>query len=117
MTPSFPQPLKGLTTIPAAVLPIQYVSRPTLSPHHKLLWAVLTEAWGCLTGHPTAAGSNVWDRPRHTIRMQIEAWEWFFSDDERYVFAFVPVCQHLGVDPGDVRRAVKRVLTRHENAR
>jgi len=61
---------------------------------------------------------RVWGRPERaaTVCQRIKAqraerayqevWGWFASDDAAWAFAFVPVCETLGLEPGAVRQAI-----------
>ena len=40
-------------------------------------------------------------------RLAYEADAWFSSEDERWPFAFLNVCRALGLDPAEIRRALR----------
>lgn len=69
--------------------------------------ALLTQAWAELTGLRAAS----------TPRTRAELWrlfEWFYSEDDSRLFAFVSVCHWLGIRPGGIR---SRLPGRIENPR
>ena len=87
-----PSPRRSL----AAVLPEQFFgARAPVHPRSgaaDLLRAVLEDALYCVRIPGLAQ----------------EAAAWFFSEDERWPFAFVNVCGALGLDPAAVRRTLPR---------
>ena len=42
------------------------------------------------------------------LRLLDEAREWLFTDGEEHIFSFNSVCSSLGLDPGYIRRGLKR---------
>jgi hypothetical protein len=74
-------------------------SLATVSPETALMYAVLEDAFLCLqkTGELTPI---VRSRAR-------EAGKWFLSDDSRWIFSFLPICEALGLDPGYMRKKLK----------
>jgi hypothetical protein len=67
-------------------------------PERNLLIAILTDAVVRYRRYRTIRGPL---RGRFA-----EAERWIFSDDRRWVFSFVNVCEALGIEPRAVRRAV-----------
>jgi hypothetical protein len=45
---------------------------------------------------------------RRFIHRAREAERWFFSDDSRWLFFFVPICDALGLEPEYIRKKLKR---------
>ena len=75
------------------------LSRATVSPENALMYAVLEDAFLCLqkTGELTPL-----------VRRQArEAVQWFLSDESRWVFSFLPICDVLGLDPEYMRKKLK----------
>lgn len=70
-----------------------------VSPETALMYAILEDAFLCLQ----TTGEIM---PLVQRRAQ-EAEQWFFSDDSRWVFSFLPICEALGLDPGYMRKKVK----------
>jgi hypothetical protein len=63
------------------------------------MYAVLEDAFLCLqkTGELTPL-----------VRRQArEAVQWFLSDESRWVFSFLPICDVLGLDPEYMRKKLK----------
>jgi len=90
---------------PAAVLPEQFYDAASEGRHESgavaLIRAMLDDAIACYQKH----GSSASKRNR---RLATEAEAWLFSDDAHWPFAFVNVCGALGIEPGYVRRGLKR---------
>ena len=61
--------------------------------------AVLEDALLCLQGYFLATG-------RRSHRLAQEAEAWFLSEDIHWPFAFVAICQVLGLEPLAVREAL-----------
>lgn len=75
------------------------MSLSTVSPETALMYAVLEDAFLCL--QKTAKLSRL-------VRRQArEAERWILSDDSRWVFSFLPICDALGLDPGYMRKKLK----------
>jgi hypothetical protein len=87
------------------ILPEQFfgprASVGTVRPEAALMRAVLEDALLCLQGHFLSTG---W-RGR---RLAQEAEEWFLSEDVHWPFAFVSICEVLGLEPVAVREALLR---------
>jgi hypothetical protein len=63
--------------------------------------AVLEDALLCLQGHFISMG-------RRGRRLAQEAEAWFLSEDVHWPFAFVSICEVLGLEPVAVREALLR---------
>ncbi len=74
-------------------------SLATVSPETALMYAVLEEAFLCLQ-----KASELAPMARSQAR---EAQKWFLSDDSRWIFSFLPICETLGLDPGYMRKKIK----------
>jgi hypothetical protein len=89
---------------PAAVLPEQFHS-PAVSAlsgrgEVALMRAVLEDAIDCFQKQSGRTD-------RRSQRLLREAEEWLFSDDLRWPFSFLNICNVLGIDPEYVRRGLK----------
>jgi len=73
----------------------------TVRPEAALMRAVLEDALLCLQGHFLATG-------RRGRRLAQEAEAWFLSEDVHWPFAFVSICEVLGLEPVAVREALLR---------
>ena len=71
----------------------------TVYPETALLYAVLEDAFLCL--------QKSGDSTPLVQRQARAAEEWFLSDDARWVFSFLSVCEALGLDPGYMRKKLK----------
>lgn len=92
---------------PAAVLPEQFCD-PHSGVHsgiRALMLAILEDALCCLQTQSTA-------RSRRTQRLAREAEEWILSDDHRWPFSFVNICDALGLEPTSLRRRLKQMPLR-----
>jgi len=71
----------------------------TVSPETALMYAVLEDAFLCLqkNGELTPL----------VQRRAREAEKWFLSDETRWVFSFLPICDVLGLDPEYMRKKLK----------
>ena len=70
-------------------------------PEHQLLFALLVEAAVCAQS-PTGEKTTVAKR-----RVQEEAVSWFLAPPDETLTNFHTVCDHLGLDAGSVREAVR----------
>ena len=70
-------------------------------PETALMRAVLEEALTCYQ-HGFVSGKPL------AHRLAREAKAWFFSDDDHWLFSFVPVCAVLGLEPSYIRREVEQ---------
>jgi len=86
-----------------SILPEQFfgprASVGTTCPEAALMRAVLEDALLCLQGRFFPMG-------RRGRRLAQEAEAWFLSEDTHWPFAFVPICEVLGLEPGAVREGV-----------
>ena len=73
----------------------------TVRPEAALMRAVLEDALLCLQGHFISMG-------RRGRRLAQEAEAWFLSEDVHWPFAFVSICEVLGLEPVAVREALLR---------
>src|SRR5262245_55754944 len=89
--------------VPEAVLPSQLDAGPHvgMQPEKRLMLAVLDNAVLLVLHGGTA-------RDERTRRHAAEASRWLASDAGHWPFAFVNVCQVLGLDPSWVRAGVCR---------
>lgn len=95
---------------PAIVLPAQLDGRRgPQSPEASLMSAVLEDAFLCIQ-------KNVGARDRRRLRALNDAYGWFSSDSRAWPFAFVPMCEMLGLDVAAVRERVSALMTRHSAA-
>lgn len=96
---------------PETILPLQFFDRlridASLQPEKRLMLAVLEDAVGTFQKHAVATS-------RRGRRMFNEAEEWFNCDEVEWPFAFVNVCQALGMDPDYMRGGLRRWRERHE---
>jgi len=95
----------GLELAPETVLPSQFFDRlqidASLQPEKRLMLAVLEDAVGTFQKY-------VNQRSRHGRRLFGEAEEWFASTAADWPFAFVNVCQALGLDADYLRAGLWR---------
>lgn len=92
---------------PAAILPAQFLDRRGLHSREVLLMsAVLEDAFLCIA-------RNVGARDRRRQRELREASDWFFSQRWDWPFAFLPVCDTLGLDGSAVRERVAALVAEH----
>ena len=74
-----------------------YAKRPEAS---SLMRAVLEDAFTCFEYYFRYSSKRY-------LRLAQEAEEWFASDDAQWPFAFVNVCQVLGLNPAYIRQGIK----------
>ena len=95
----------GLELAPETVLPSQFFDRlqvdASLQPEKRLMLAVLEDAVGTFQKYADVSS-------RHGRRLFSEAEEWFASPDADWPFAFVNVCQALGLDAEYLRAGLWR---------
>lgn len=91
---------------PDIILPSQFLPRAVATPEKRLLLAVLEEAVGTYQRYVMAT-----DRRSLTVFAEVEAW--FASDDATRLFAFVPVCDALGIDAAYVRSGLAPWASAH----
>ena len=90
---------------PTVVLPSQLATTPSgrRSPEAWLMSAVLEDAFRCVD-------SNVGRRSQRNRRELREAYDWFSSDRRDWPFAFLTVCEVLGLDVAAVRQRVEHLV-------
>jgi hypothetical protein len=81
---------------PDIILPSHLLHRTLATPEKRLLLAVLEEAVGTYQRYVVAT-----DRRSVAILADVEAW--FASDDAAWLYAFVAICDALGIDATYVR--------------
>lgn len=94
------------TDVPGVILPEQWfesASRQSsrllrLSPVQSLMLAVLEDAISCY--------ADLEDTRPSRQRAARQAGDWLRSHDNRWLFAFESVCEHLDLEPASVRRRV-----------
>jgi len=90
---------------PETVLPSQFFDRvhidASLQPEKRLMLAVLEDGVGTFQKHAGATG-------RRARRLFAEAEDWFASDDSGWPFAFVSICQALGLEPLYLRKGLRQ---------
>jgi hypothetical protein len=74
------------------------VKLATVSPETALMYAVLEDAFLCF--HKDAADQRRMQSAR-------EAREWFFNDNSSWLFAFLPICDALGLEPRYIRTKLR----------
>lgn len=74
--------------------------RTAVSPELALMYAVLEDAFLCLQQSRAAA-------PRVRRRAH-QAGKWFLSDDSRWIFSFLPICDALGLDSEYMRKKLEQ---------
>ena len=86
-----------------SVLPEQFldvrVKLAAVCPETALMYAVLEDAFLCL--------HKQFDKERRFVQRAQEAEDWFFSDDSRWLFSFVSVCDALGLEEKYIRKKLK----------
>jgi len=103
----------GLELTVDLLLPTQLeVRRGALIPERRLRAAVLEEALHCLHLRAVRAGTS---GPRWRSSVRDEAVRWFASDDRRWPFSFLNLCDALDLDPAVVRaRLFARTVPREK---
>jgi hypothetical protein len=72
----------------------------TVCPEAALMYAVLENAFLCF--------HKQFETDGRCIEQAQQAEEWFFSDDSDWLFSFLSVCDVLGLEPGYLRKKLKR---------
>ena len=85
--------------LPSQLDPVRGIH--AMQPEARLALAVLEDA---IMTVRASAGVHA---PR-SRRLVAETWAWIGSDDTTRAFAFVSVCEHLGLDPASLRAGVRR---------
>jgi hypothetical protein len=90
---------------PDVLLTEQYIDnfrrKTPLEPEKALLLAVMDDAIRCFQ-------DNILSQNKKKRLLFDEARDWLFSDDSSWVFSFVSICGFLGLDPGYIRRGLRR---------
>jgi hypothetical protein len=90
---------------PETILPAQYFDRiqidASLQAEKRLMLAVLEDAVGTFQKFAHVSG-------RRARRLFAEAEEWFASTDTQWPFAFINICQALGLEPEYIQRGLRR---------
>jgi hypothetical protein len=90
------------------VLPEQFfdsrIKLAAVCPETALMYAVLEEAFLCVR--------KQFETERFVPNAR-EAEDWFFSDDSRWLFSFVCVCDALGLDRQYIRKKLKHWTPSH----
>jgi hypothetical protein len=68
-------------------------------PETALMYAVLEDAFLCF--------HKQFETQQRFVERAREAEDWFFSDDSRWLFSFVSVCDALGLDQEYIRKKLK----------
>ena len=96
---------------PETVLPVQFHGQPLggarIQPEKRLQAAVLDDAVLVYQRHAVDERSR-----RRIVFVELEAW--FASDAAEGPFAFVAICDSLGLDPEYIRRGVRQSRARIE---
>ncbi len=74
--------------------------RTAVSPELALMYAVLQDAFLCL--QQTRASAPRVRRRAHQAEI------WFLSDDSRWIFSFLSICDALGLDPEYMRKKLEQ---------
>ena len=88
------------------ILPSWLVQRAIATPEKRLLLAVLEEAIGTYQRYAITT-----DGRSRALLAEVEAW--FASEDVTRLYAFVPICEALGLDPTYVRSGLGPWAARH----
>lgn len=90
--------------VPETMLPSQYFDRlrrrPDLTGEQRLLCAVIEDAVDMYLKHAAAR------QPLHR-RLFDDAERWIESDETGWLYSFVTICDHLGLDVDHVRRGLR----------
>ena len=89
------------------VLPEQFfdsrVRLTAVCPETALLYAVLEDAFLCL--------DKQFETDERLLLRAREAEDWFFSEDSRWLFSFVSVCDALGLDRDYIRKKLRHLMS------
>jgi hypothetical protein len=95
----------SVEVLPAALLPEQFHDAPQALYQKRgeaaLMRAVLEDALACFQNQCGASGVRA-------QRLAKEAEEWLFSDETVWPFAFVNICEALGLEPTALRRTLRQ---------
>jgi hypothetical protein len=86
-----------------SVLPEQFfdsrIKLAAVCPERALMYAVLEDAFVCF--------HKQFEADQRFMQRAREAEDWFFSDDSRWLFSFVSVCDALGLEPRYIRKKLE----------
>jgi hypothetical protein len=91
---------------PDIILPSQFLQRVLATPEKRLLLAVLEEAVGTYQRY-----AMMTDGRSRAVFAEVEAW--FASEDVTRLYAFVPICEALGLDATYVRSGLEPWAAKH----
>ena len=91
---------------PDVLLPSQHLPRTLATPEKRLLLAVLEEAVNTFRRYVVAK-----DHRDHAVFEDVETW--FASDDGKWLYSFVGICDSLGIEVGYVRSGLRRWRRRY----
>jgi hypothetical protein len=91
---------------PDIILPSQFLCRVVATPEKRLLLAVLEEAVGTYQRYAIAT-----DPRGRAVFAEVEAW--FASEEVTRLYAFVPICDVLGLDAAHVRSGLGPWAAKH----
>ena len=83
-----------------------YQSSVVHTPEVKLMLAVLKDAIDCYLKYVSA-------KQRRARKLSNEAEEWFFSNEDDWLYSFQSVCDILKLDPDYIRGALLRYKQQH----
>lgn len=97
--------LQQATILPESIMPEQFWTHNARfrSGSQRLMAAVLEDALVCLWNF--RHGSKTREK-----RLFAETYEWAISADISYVFSFVNICYHVGLDPDDYQPKIKHLF-------
>ena len=88
---------------PDLLLPLQFFTalrgRSQGDGQRRLMIAVLEDAIECFQKYADA-------KDNRSRQLGSEAEEWFLTDDPKWLYSFVNVCETLGIDPDFLRRGL-----------
>ena len=87
------------------ILPSQLAESAARPPEHRLMLAVIEEAF-----HGYVASLNRSDRRSRRRFKEVEGW--FASDDVSWPFSFVALCEKLDLQPDYIRAGLRRLRYR-----
>jgi hypothetical protein len=108
--PRRPDPDHDLALHLSPVATDSFIARATGEPSRRLMLAVLADA--VATFRRTAQACT-----RRDALIFAETAHWFASDDETEPFAFLTVCDALGLDAEYLRKGLKAIRARAREAR
>jgi hypothetical protein len=79
-----------------------------LNPERELMVKVLEDALETFTDGRFPRPRESRDRKSRRLQEYREARRWIFSEDDTWIFSFVPVCDWLEIDPVRLRELCRR---------